>query len=48
MTAGSIDKELWSTNQEFSAVNIIPPWFSILIYHLGITNRPVGGCSSQI
>jgi hypothetical protein len=30
-----------------SRVNIIPPWLSILIYHLRINNRPVGGCSSE-
>jgi hypothetical protein len=26
-------------------VNVIPPWFSILIYHMN--NRPVGGRSSE-
>jgi hypothetical protein len=31
---GSIYRELWWTNQGFP-VDIIPPWFSILIYHLG-------------
>jgi hypothetical protein len=31
----------------FSPVNIIPPWFSILIYHLGMNNRPVDGHSSE-
>jgi hypothetical protein len=25
----------WWTNQDFSPVDIIPPWFSTLIYHLG-------------
>jgi hypothetical protein len=28
-------REIWWSNQEFSAVNIIPPWVSMLIYHLG-------------
>jgi hypothetical protein len=27
----------------FCPVNIIPPWLSMLIYHLGL----VGGCSSE-
>jgi hypothetical protein len=26
----------------------IPPWFCVLIYHLGIKNRLVGGCSSHM
>jgi hypothetical protein len=30
----------------FSLVNIIPPWLTILIYHLGVIKRPVGGLSS--
>jgi hypothetical protein len=34
-SAGRIARALWWTNQEFSPVNIIPPWFSMLIYHLG-------------
>jgi hypothetical protein len=34
-TAGRTARELLWTNQEFSPVNIIPPWFSMLIYHLG-------------
>jgi hypothetical protein len=38
--------ELWWMNQ-VSSVDIIPPWFSMLIYHLGINNRPVGGRSSE-
>jgi hypothetical protein len=42
MTAGRIAREFWWMNQEFSPVDIIPPWFSILIYHLGD-----GGCSSE-
>jgi quinol-cytochrome oxidoreductase complex cytochrome b subunit len=32
-TAGSIARELWWTNQ-FSPVDIIPPWFFLVIYHL--------------
>jgi hypothetical protein len=32
-SAGRIARELWWTNQ-FSPVNIIPPWFCMLIYHL--------------
>jgi hypothetical protein len=35
MTAGRIAIELWWTNKELSSVDIIPPWFSMLIYHLG-------------
>jgi hypothetical protein len=31
----------------FVPVNIIPPWLSILIYHLGDEPRPVGGRSSE-
>jgi hypothetical protein len=34
MTAGGIIRALWWTNQEFSPVDIIPPWFSVLIDHL--------------
>jgi hypothetical protein len=32
-SAGRIARELWWTNQ-FSSVNFIPPWFSMLMYHL--------------
>jgi hypothetical protein len=28
-------RELWWKNQEFSPADIIPPWLSMLIYHLG-------------
>jgi hypothetical protein len=35
MTAGRIARELWWTNQEFSSVDIISLWLSILIHHLG-------------
>jgi hypothetical protein len=30
-----ISREIWWTNQELSPVNIIPSWFSMLIYHMG-------------
>jgi hypothetical protein len=33
-SAGSV-RELWWTNQELSPADIIPPWFSMLISHLG-------------
>jgi hypothetical protein len=32
--AGRIARELWWMNQQFSPVDIIPTWFSLLIYHL--------------
>jgi hypothetical protein len=28
-------REFWWTNEEFYPVDIIPPWFSMFIYHLG-------------
>jgi hypothetical protein len=31
----------------FYPVNIFPSWLSILIYHLGMNKRPVGGLSSE-
>jgi hypothetical protein len=31
MTAVRIARELWWTNKEVSLVDVIPPWFSILI-----------------
>jgi hypothetical protein len=37
-SAGRIARELWWMNQEFSPLDIIPPWFSMLIY-LGMNNR---------
>jgi hypothetical protein len=43
ITAGRIVRELWWTNQEFSSIDIIPLWFFMFIYHLGMNNRPVGG-----
>jgi hypothetical protein len=47
MTAGMIARELWWMNQEFSPADIIPLWFSMLIYPWGMNNRPVGGHSSE-
>jgi hypothetical protein len=38
-STGIIARELWWTNQDFSPVDIIPPWFFIFIYHLGIKNK---------
>jgi hypothetical protein len=35
MTPGRIARELWWMNQEFSSSDIILPWFSMLIFHLG-------------
>jgi hypothetical protein len=34
-------KELWWMNQEFSPVDIIPPWFSMVVYHVGLQFRVV-------
>jgi hypothetical protein len=31
----------------FYSINFIPLWFSVLIHHLEINNRPVGGRSSE-
>jgi hypothetical protein len=45
--AGGFAREFWWTNQEFSPADIIPPWFSMHIYHLGMNNRPAGGHSSE-
>jgi hypothetical protein len=48
MTAGRIARELWWRSQEFFSFGIIiPPWLSIVIYHLGMNNTPVGGRSSE-
>jgi hypothetical protein len=33
---------------QFSPINLISWWLSILVYHLGKNNRPVGGRSSEI
>jgi hypothetical protein len=30
-----IARELWWMNQVFYLVDIIPPWFAMLMYHLG-------------
>jgi hypothetical protein len=46
-SAGRIARELLWTNQEFFLINIIPAWFSMFLYHLGMSNRPVGGRSSE-
>jgi hypothetical protein len=35
MAAGMFARELWWTKQEFASVDIIPPWFSMIIYYLG-------------
>jgi len=50
MTAGRIARELWWTNQEFIYVDIIPPWFSMLIYCVswGMNNRAIGLRSSEM
>jgi hypothetical protein len=37
----------FSPNSSVSPVNIIPPWLSTLVYHLGMNNRPVSGRSSE-
>jgi hypothetical protein len=42
-----IARELWWTNQEYYPVYIIPPWFSMLLYHQGMNSRPVGDHSSE-
>jgi hypothetical protein len=34
-SAGGTARKLWWTTQEFSLVDIISPWFSMFIYHLG-------------
>jgi hypothetical protein len=47
MTTGTIARELWWTNQKLFSPDIIPPWFYMLVYHLGVNNRPVGGRSSE-
>jgi hypothetical protein len=46
-SAGRIVGEFWWSDQEFSPFDIIAPWFSMLVYHLGEENRPVGGRSSE-
>jgi hypothetical protein len=46
--AGRIARELWWMNQEFSPVDIISPWFAMLIYITSqMNNMPVGGHSSE-
>jgi hypothetical protein len=39
-SASRIARELWLTNQEFFSVDIIPQWFSMLMYHLGDEKMP--------
>jgi hypothetical protein len=34
-SVGRIARELWWKNTEFLLVEVIPTWFSMLIYHLG-------------
>jgi hypothetical protein len=46
MTAGSIARELWWTNQELSCVDVFP-WVSMLIYHLELKSRAVAGLISE-
>jgi hypothetical protein len=41
-SAGGTARELWWTTQEFSLVDIISPWFSVFIYHLGDDRFVVG------
>jgi hypothetical protein len=41
MTAGTIAKQLWWRNQEFYPVDIIPSLFSMLIYQVGMKNKPL-------
>jgi hypothetical protein len=42
-----IASKLSWTNQELFPVDIIQPWFSMFMYHMGMNNRPVGGRSSE-
>jgi hypothetical protein len=42
-----ISRELWWTNEEFFSVDIIPPWLSMSIYHLGDEQYTVDGSSSE-
>jgi hypothetical protein len=34
MTAGRIARELWWTNQEFSSLDVVSQWLTILVYYL--------------
>jgi hypothetical protein len=45
-SAGRFGGEFWCTSQEFSPVDIIPPWLLMFICVLGMNNRPVNGLSS--
>jgi hypothetical protein len=33
--------------ESFSFLDIVPPWLSMLTYHVGVNKRPVGGRSSE-
>jgi hypothetical protein len=46
-SADRVATELLRTNQEFSSIDIILPWFSMFIYNLGMNSRFVGGRSSE-
>jgi hypothetical protein len=37
----------FSLSSSFFLVSVIPPWLSVLIYHLAVNNRPVDCCSSE-
>jgi hypothetical protein len=47
VSADRIYRELWWTNLESFSVDVIPLWSFMLIYHLGMINRPIGGSSSE-
>jgi hypothetical protein len=36
ISADRIARKIWWTNREFHSVDIIPPWFSMLIYGLRV------------
>jgi hypothetical protein len=44
---GNIGTVGFSRSSSVSPVNVIPPWLSMVIYHLGMNNRPVGGWGSK-
>jgi hypothetical protein len=41
--AGRVAREILEKYQEFTPVDVIPPWF----FTWGMNNRPIGGCSSE-
>jgi hypothetical protein len=47
MTAGIICRRAVVDELGVSPVDIIPPWLSMLVYHLGMNSMPVGGRSSE-